>query len=92
VEAMPQGGNLAVTLSAAKGQARIDFSDTGVGIPKDLLAKLPQPFLTSKVKGLGLGLSLSRRIVEKMSGQMKLFSEVGKGTTVSLTFPVARKS
>jgi two-component system, NtrC family, sensor histidine kinase HydH len=92
VEAMPKGGTLKVSLTAAKNKVTMEFADTGHGIPKELLEKLPQPFLTSKVKGLGLGLSLSRRIVARMSGEMRIESEVGTGTSVYLSFPVVARN
>jgi signal transduction histidine kinase len=70
-------------------KARI--SDTGVGIKKEDLERIFDPFFTTKDpdKGTGLGLSISLRIVESMGGEMRVESEVGKGSAFELYFPMA---
>ncbi len=70
---------------------RIRVSDTGAGIGKDDLERIFDPFFTTKSpdKGTGLGLSVSLRIIESMGGEIKVNSEVGKGTTFEIYFPVA---
>ena len=70
-------------------KARI--SDTGIGIRKEHLERIFDPFFTTKDpdKGTGLGLSISLRIVESMSGEMRVESEVGKGSAFELYFPIA---
>ena len=91
VEAMPDGGTIEVSVreeAGGKGLA-IDISDTGMGIPKDLLNRLPQPFVTSKARGLGLGLSLARGILERFGGSLSLHSREGYGTTVTMELPKA---
>jgi signal transduction histidine kinase len=70
---------------------KIRISDTGVGIKKEDLERIFDPFFTTKSpdKGTGLGLSISLRIVESMGGEIKVESEVGRGSTFALYFPIA---
>lgn len=91
VEAMPNGGTIGVAVGdvVGKGRVAVEISDTGKGIPKAMLDRLPEPFLTSKTRGLGLGLSLARRILERFGGSLDLRSEEGHGTTVVLEIPKA---
>jgi len=72
--------------------ARIRISDTGTGIKKEDLKKIFDPFFTTKDpnKGTGLGLSISFRIIESIGGEIKVESEVGKGTTFEIYFPLAQ--
>ncbi|MFC0295991.1 ATP-binding protein [Geobacillus jurassicus] len=87
IEAMPEGGNLYVRVAEADGKIYVDVADTGVGISKERLQKIGEPFFTLKEKGMGLGLTTSMKIVQEHKGTMRIESEVGKGTTVHLTFP-----
>jgi two-component system NtrC family sensor kinase len=68
---------------------KIQITDTGIGIKKEDLERIFDPFFTTKApdKGTGLGLSISLRIVESMGGEIKVESEVGKGTTFQVYFP-----
>ena len=70
-----------------EGAAVIEFHDSGPGIPAENLDKLFDPFFTTKPKGLGLGLPLARRIVERMNGRLTLRSLPGEGTTVTIELP-----
>lgn len=94
-DAMPQGGTLtlrstATTLESGKPGVLLEFIDTGVGIPEEHLEKVTDPFFTTKEegKGTGLGLAICRRIVQEHHGTLRITSEVGKGTTVSILLPV----
>ncbi len=71
-------------------QVVVQISDTGPGIPKELLPKIFDPFFTTKEvgKGTGLGLSISHSIVEKLGGTMSVDSEVGHGTTFTIALPL----
>ena len=69
------------------GHLRLSISDDGAGIPRDVLGKLFQPFFTTKAKGTGLGLWLSQRIIQDHGGHVTVESEVGKGTTFTITLP-----
>jgi signal transduction histidine kinase len=93
LEAMPDGGRIAVNVHGIGGGDGVELtlSDTGQGIPVDQMAKVFKPFFTSKSSGLGLGLSLVRRIVERHDGEVLLFSQESRGTTVTLRFPAMRQ-
>ena len=68
----------------------VRVQDTGCGIPADRLAAVFEDFVTTKRRGLGLGLAISRKIVDQLGGQITVTSEVGKGTTFVLEFPRTR--
>jgi two-component system, sporulation sensor kinase E len=65
----------------------VSVADTGSGIPADRLAAIFEDFVTTKKNGLGLGLAVSKRIVEQLHGTIDVASEVGQGTTFTLRFP-----
>jgi signal transduction histidine kinase len=95
-QAMPQGGVLTVTLSADVGQklAQIGIQDTGTGIAPEHLAKLFQPFFTTKQAdekgqgGNGLGLSLCQDVIQSHGGAIRVESAVGRGTRFLVTLPL----
>jgi len=91
VEAMPDGGTLSVNTGrdAATGRIRIEVCDTGIGITPDDILHIYEPFFTKKKNGngVGLGLSVVYGIVERHGGTIAVASEVGKGTTFTLSFP-----
>ncbi len=66
----------------------IEVSDNGLGIPKEILSKVFEPFYTTKAKGTGLGLAITHRIIEGHSGEIKVSSEVKKGTTFLIKLPI----
>jgi signal transduction histidine kinase len=88
-EAMPQGGRLSVTARLADSHLEVDVSDTGSGIAPDLLARIMEPLYTTKARGLGLGLAIARAIVEKNQGSLRVVSELGRGSTFTVSLPVA---
>ncbi|MFU8856449.1 MAG: cache domain-containing protein [Deferrisomatales bacterium] len=88
--AMPEGGRLAIrTAMGEPGLVDVVFEDSGQGIPPEHLERIFEPFFTTKARGTGLGLAISKQIVEQHHGTMRVESAVGKGTTVTLSFPVA---
>ncbi len=91
LDAMPQGGELKVTsrLQKQDGEVEIVIRDTGSGIPREQIDKVFKPFYTTKPKGMGVGLSLAKRIIERHGGTLRLGSEEGIGTAVSLRIPGA---
>jgi signal transduction histidine kinase len=91
IDAMPQGGELAVKSGMRGDDIVIQFHDTGVGIPPEDLIKIFDPFYTTKEKGTGLGLAVSYNIVKKMNGTLSVESEIGQGTTFTITLPVPVK-
>jgi two-component system NtrC family sensor kinase len=92
IDAMPRGGNLWLESSVAADRSAISISvrDDGAGIPPEILPKVFEPFVTTKdqAHGTGLGLAVSRSIIERHGGKIALQSELGKGTTVTITLPV----
>jgi signal transduction histidine kinase len=88
IEAMPGGGRLTIDVSQASTGATVVVivRDTGIGIPNAHKARLFTAFQTSKPSGMGLGLSLVRRIVQRFGGTVRIKSVVGAGTQVELTF------
>lgn len=94
MDAMARGGNLWLETCLSEDRTRISIivRDDGGGIPPEILSKIFEPFVTTKEHGhgTGLGLAVSRGIVERHSGKISLQSELGKGTTVTITLPAPR--
>ncbi len=93
IDAMePEGGNIIITLemSEGNGQVGISFRDTGPGIPPEVKDKLFEPFLTTKEKGLGLGLTICYDIIQKHNGSIVVISEPGKGAQFIVWLPIKR--
>lgn len=88
LQAMPQGGNLAIGAAQAGGLALVTVEDSGAGIAEENLSRIFEPFFTTKARGTGLGLALSRKIVEEHGGAIELRSVVDRGTTVTLRLPL----
>jgi signal transduction histidine kinase len=80
-----------VTVTTARADRAIDVTvaDTGTGIPADRLAAIFDDFVTTKRRGLGLGLATSKRIVEQLDGTISVRSEVGRGTSFTVRLPAA---
>jgi signal transduction histidine kinase len=87
IQAMPSGGRLVVATSRADDQIEINVTDTGSGIPADRLTTIFDDFVTTKRNGLGLGLAVSKRIVDQLAGTITVESEEGRGTSFTLRFP-----
>ena len=90
IQATAPGGLIVVQSEARPDRVLIRVQDTGCGIPVDRLSAIFEDFVTTKRRGLGLGLAISRKIVEQLGGQISVTSEVGKGTTFVLDFPRTR--
>ncbi|WP_044895099.1 PAS domain-containing sensor histidine kinase [Bacillus alveayuensis] len=89
IEAMPNGGEMKIQAKVQENNLVIRFIDQGCGIPKDRIAKLGEPFYSTKEKGTGLGLMVSYKIIEAHRGSIKIESEVGRGTIVDIIFPIS---
>lgn len=87
IEAMPNGGMLEIKSYEAHGETIIKIKDEGIGISKQQLKLLGQPYYSTKTKGTGLGLMISLDILKRMNGKMKIDSKVGNGTCFTLSFP-----
>ncbi len=88
IEAMPQGGDLVLKTKADGQWVEIAIQDTGCGIPRERLGTIFEDYVTTKRKGLGLGLAISKKIVQDLNGTIEVESEPGKGTTFTLKFPL----
>jgi signal transduction histidine kinase len=88
LQSMPNGGELTVTVSQTEETALISFRDTGVGIAEEHKSKIFQPLFTTKAKGQGLGLAVCKRLIEANKGTIRFESEVGEGTTFTVTLPL----
>jgi len=87
---MPQGGELCLrTAPLIDGRVQLEFSDTGVGIPAEHLKDIFNPFFTTKDpgQGTGLGLSVVHSVVRRYKGEIRVESQIGKGSTFTIEFP-----
>lgn len=87
-DAMPESGVIEVATSLEGDFLRIDFKDTGCGMSGEVMKRLFEPFFTTKEKGTGLGLSICYGIIKVHNGELKIESELGKGTTASILLPL----
>jgi signal transduction histidine kinase len=95
IRATDRGGEIQISAARRDGFVAIAVRDTGRGIPHDYLARVFEPFVqipNAPAGGAGLGLSISRRIVEAHGGQITVRSEPGQGTTFTFTLPVAAQA
>jgi len=87
VEAMENGGELRITISDSPDSVEISIEDSGTGILPEAEEFLFEPFVSSKKQGNGLGVPTSKRIVESHGGSLSYITQLGKGTTFTLSFP-----
>ncbi|MCQ6280848.1 GHKL domain-containing protein [Bacillus sp. EB600] len=88
MEAIPFGGNIHVTVDIEGSEQLIRFIDNGEGIPEDVLNKIGQPFCTTKKDGNGLGIMVTKKIIESHNGKIQFNSQVKSGTTVEIRLPL----
>jgi len=88
---MPDGGRLTVKAARAPSGGAVDLivTDTGRGMSASQLHEVFQPFVTTKASGLGLGMPLAKRIIERHGGTVTLTSRAGEGTVVTMHIPAA---
>ena len=84
LEAMEGGGTLGLSAARVGGRVRIEVRDTGTGIPPEITAQVFEPFFTTKAQGSGLGLSVVSEYMRALGGEVRLESEPGRGTRVTL--------
>jgi len=87
IQATEPGGRVTIATARVGDRVEITVSDTGSGIPPERLSAIFDDFVTTKRRGLGLGLAISKRIVEQLDGTIAVESEVGRGTSFTLRFP-----
>jgi len=89
IQSMPEGGQIEIrTRFMGTDRIMVEFIDNGVGIPKEKLSRIFDPFYTTKESGSGLGLSVTQKIIIDHQGKIDVESEVGKGTKFSVLLPV----
>lgn len=91
IEAIGSDGTIQIEATAAAGKVQIRISDNGDGMSEDEVAKLGEPFFSTKTKGTGLGLMVTFRIIEVMKGTISIKSTKGKGTEFIIRFPLIVK-
>ena len=89
-DSMPNGGALTLRTKRQGEQALLQVMDTGSGIPPEVMERLFSPFFTTKSSGTGLGLAVTRKIVDDHGGRIDIKSQVGQGTTFSVYLPLQR--
>lgn len=87
IQAMPEGGNLYIKLQGEEDWIKISFIDEGIGIEKEKLEKIFEPFYTNKEKGTGLGLAITHRIIEEHKGYIEIESEIHRGSQIDIFLP-----
>jgi signal transduction histidine kinase len=91
LDAMPHGGRLEVAKERSAGETRIHVTDTGSGIPPEIVGRLFTPFASSKPTGTGLGLSISRRIVDEHGGRISGGNRPEGGACFTIALPAAER-
>ncbi len=89
LQAMPQGGELSTELKRADGWIKITIKDTGIGISEEAIQKIFEPYFSTRVSGFGLGLAVTKSIIEDHRGTIKVRSRLGHGTTFTVKLPVS---
>ena len=94
IDALPKGGYIRVKARQEEDQVHLEVQDNGVGIAREELERIFEPFYTTKPtgEGTGLGLSVCYGIVHSWGGQIKADSEPGKGTTMRILLPLKRQN
>jgi signal transduction histidine kinase len=93
LDAMPAGGQLRIGAFVAAGTEPavvVEVSDTGGGIPEQVLPSVCEPFFTTRQEGTGLGLAIAKRYIEQNGGRLEIVSRLGEGTTIRLRLPMER--
>lgn len=85
-DAMPQGGDLRMTGGATDDAVQLIVADTGIGIPPENITRIMDPLFSTKTRGIGLGLAITRAILDKHGATVKVRSEPGRGTAFTVSF------
>ncbi|MDO9516220.1 MAG: ATP-binding protein [Syntrophales bacterium] len=89
--AMPDGGKVTIRANNADDTLIIAIEDTGMGIPAEMISKIFDPFFTTKQDGLGIGLALTKSVVEQHRGRIEFTSTEGKGSIITLFLPLEKE-
>jgi len=89
LQAMPNGGKLSARITKSNGLVEVSISDTGVGITEEALSKIFEPYFSTKQTGFGLGLAVTKAIIEEHQGSIAVASTPGAGTTFTVKLPAA---
>ena len=89
LQAMPAGGKLVARVHRVDSLIEVSVTDTGVGISQESLIKVFEPYFSTKKSGFGLGLAVTKKIIEEHHGSIDVNSQVNQGTTFTLRFPAA---
>jgi len=92
IQSMPDGGTITVSTQQRGQTIVVRIEDTGPGIPGDVMSKLFVPFFTTRKAGSGLGLAVTKRIIDNHGGDIEVMSEVGKGTIFDVSLPIVRST
>ena len=90
LQAMPDGGQLRARIAKLNGEIEVTFRDTGVGITEEALGKIFEPYFSTKQAGFGLGLAVTKAVVDEHHGSIEVKSAPKQGTTFTVRLPVAR--
>jgi len=91
IQAMPHGGRITIETRMDKAVALLKIGDTGLGIPPENILEIFEPYFTTKDTGIGLGLAVTKRIIEEHGGTIEIFSEPEKGTVAQIKLPAKEK-
>jgi signal transduction histidine kinase len=91
-EAMPQGGTLAIKTEKSGDRFSLSIDDTGTGVSEEQMSKIFEPFFTTKSKGLGLGLPLTRRIIEEHGGKVMFEQRDTQGSRITAILPLEKEN
>jgi signal transduction histidine kinase len=90
MQATPPRGRVVIRTRRDNEFAVVEIADTGCGIPQERLDTIFDDFVTTKRRGLGLGLAISKKVVEQLDGTISVQSQVGVGSTFTLRFPLTK--
>ena len=88
IEAIPKDGSITIDCKNTKDNLEISFIDTGTGISEEILPKIFTPLVTTKAQSMGFGLAICKRIIDAHQGKITVYTDKGKGTTVTVTLPI----
>jgi signal transduction histidine kinase len=90
LQAMPSGGHLSAVVERQDGTVRVSVKDSGIGISDEALGKIFEPYFSTKQTGFGLGLAVTKTIIEEHKGTIDVQSKLNEGTTFTVKLPAAK--